>query len=462
MTNTLVLTDALANALRDAARLPVETGGVLLASVVPGANGDLRVLGQDVIWAPDRAYRKRLRDELLVTSDGYVPALAEAERRKAMAFWVHTHPGETGIPLPSTYDETVDRQLADPFRIRTGAPFYGALIVSPRSDSIAFSAALFSENEPKQPIDRIWQVGDQLRLTSAYDSTEAPLPSIFDRNVRAFGPAIQRALGALRVGVVGVGGTGSAICEQLVRLGVRHLTLIDADTLTASNVTRVYGSTPDDVGRLKVEVARDHLRRIAPDLNCETAPSMLTLETTARRLTGCDVVFGCTDDNAGRLVLSRLATFLLIPVIDIGVLLSSGLGGILTGIDGRITVLTPGAACLVCRNRIDLARAGAELQTPEERKRLVDEGYAPALERVEPAVVAFTTSVAAAAVAELLERLIGYGPEPRPSEILLRWHEREISTNQAAPRIGHYCDAASEKLGRGVTTPFLEQTWPSA
>lgn len=461
MTHTLVLPHALERQLHEAARLPVETGGVLLARIVTGKNGELRLLGQKIIWTPDEAYLRRSRDELLVTSDGYVPALGEAEREGCMAFWLHTHPGEYGAPVSSIYDDKVDRQLADLFRLRTGSRFYGALIVSPRGESIAFSAALFPEEGAKEAIGRMWVVGDAFRLISAFDAREAPVPDIYDRNVRAFGESIQSTLGQLRVGVVGAGGTGSAVCEQLVRLGVRHLRLFDPDTLTASNVTRVYGSTPTDVGREKVEIARDHLQRIAPDLECETFASMMTLEVTARELIDCDIVFGCTDDNAGRLVLSRLATFMLTPVIDIGVLLSSGANGHLTGIDGRITVLSPGAACLICRNRIDLARAAAELHTPEERQRLADEGYAPALGRVEPAVVAFTTAVAAAAVAELLERLIGYGPEPRPSEILLRWHEREISTNVVQPREGHYCDPQSGKLGRGETKPFLEQTWPA-
>jgi hypothetical protein len=122
--------------------------------------------------------------------------------------------------------------------------------------------------------------------------------------------------------------------------------------------------------------------------------------------------------------------------------------------------MSAGQACLVCRDRIDLARAGAELLTPEERTRREDEGYAPALGRTEPAVVTFTTVVAAMAVSELLERLIGYGPEPRPSELLVRCHEREMSTNIVAPRKGHYCDIESGKLGIGMTQPFLEQTWP--
>jgi hypothetical protein len=58
--------------------------------------------------------------------------------------------------------------------------------------------------------------------------------------------------------------------------------------------------------------------------------------------------------------------------------------------------------------------------------------------------------------------MIGFGPEPRPSEILLRLHEREISTNRMRPRDGHYCDPLSDKLGAANATPFLEQVWPNS
>lgn len=67
--------------------------------------------------------------------------------------------------------------------------------------------------------------------------------------------------------------------------------------------------------------------------------------------------------------------------------------GEVVGIDGRVTVLTPGSACLLCRERIDMAKAQAEFLTPDERKRREDEGYAPALGNTEPAVVTFTTLV---------------------------------------------------------------------
>ncbi len=244
-----------------------------------------------------------------------------------------------------------------------------------------------------------------------------------------------------------------------MRLGARKIDLIDPDELSLSNVTRVYGSDPTRVGDHKVEVVADHLRRIAPDAEIRTTVGMITNHSVARELVMADVVFGCTDDNAGRLILSRVPTFLLVPVIDCGVLLSSDGDGHLVGIDGRVTVVHPGTACLICRARIDLRRAAAEQLSPEEHARLAGEGYAPALPGVEPAVVTFTTSVAAAAVAELIERLTGYGPVPVPSELILRLHDREISTNRAEPKPTHYCDPAAGKTGLGITEPFLELTW---
>jgi molybdopterin/thiamine biosynthesis adenylyltransferase len=462
MTVSVVISQPMADDIEAVASRADETAGVMLASVVNSPNGDIRLLARGMRWVNDSAYAVRDWNRMSIRSEGYIRALAEAETLRASAIWVHTHPGNDAWPVKSDPDHVVDSEIAELFRIRAGSAYYGSLIFSSHSSGLAFTGHLHPENSDPIQVSRLWQVGDQWRLYRAFDSPSPQLPPIFDRNVRAFGPAIQQTLGDLRVAVIGCGGTGSAVAEQLVRLGVRHLLLMDPDCLAASNVTRVYGSTSVDTGQPKVEVVARHLLRIAPDLKCDTVQSMVTMESAARKLTSSDIIFGCTDDNAGRLVLSRCATYLMTPLIDCGVLLSSDSSGKLRGIDGRVTIISPGEACLICRNRINLPRASAELLTPDERVRRQNEGYAPALAGVEPAVVTFTTLVAATAVSELLERLIGYGPRPRPGEVLLRCHEREISTNIALARPGHYCHPASSKIGLGITEPFLEQTWPTA
>lgn len=458
MTVTLVLPDFIADDLRSAAHDSVETAGVLLARAVRTPTGDLRMLARGLRWVAEDAYLLREAEALTIASHGYVPALAAAEAEACVPIWLHTHPGEGSSPKPSHHDEVVDAQLSDLFRLRSGSPYYAAVVVARDRGRLRFAGHVESD-AGREDISRLWVTGRRFDLTTNALHEPRALPAQFDRNIRAFGGDIQHVLGDLRVAVVGTGGTGSSVAEQLVRLGVRHFQLFDPDTLTASNVTRVYGSFPDNIGRPKIDVVAEHLQRIAPDAEVRAYASMITVEETARALLDADIIFGCTDDNAGRLVLSRVASYLLTPIIDCGVLLSSGCGGQLEGIDGRVTVLAPGVACLVCRGRIDLQRAAAEMLTPDEHSRLADEGYAPALAGVEPAVVAYTTQVAAAAVSELLERLIHYGPEPTPSEVLLRLHERELSTNDQQPRDRHYCHPLTGKLGLGLTEPFLEQTW---
>lgn len=459
MSVTLVLPDPIVADLCRYARLPDESAGVLLARSHRAANGDLRLLGREMYWIPPSAYQSRSPRGMSIGSDGYVEALGLAERDGSVPIWLHTHPD--GEPVPSAADKRVDEAIADVFRLRSGSEFYGTLIASPHGEGIDFTGTLQRENSDAIPIDRCWLVGDRWSLILPFDkrSVDAVAMSRFDRNVQAFGEAVQKTIGMLRIAIVGAGGTGSAVAEQLVRLGARDVALVDGDTLSESNLTRVYGSTQAQVGRMKTSVLARHLKAIAPGVRCSTAATMCTRQKVARTLAGVDLIFGCTDDNAGRLILSRLSTYYLVPVIDLGVLLSSNGEGRLSGIDGRVTILSPGNACLVCRDRIDTARAAAEMKTPMERKRLADEGYAPALGRAEPAVVTFTTMVAAAAVNELLERLIGFGHPSRPSEVLLRMHDRELSSNSAWPRPHHYCHPEQKKLGLGDTDPFLEQLW---
>jgi hypothetical protein len=82
-------------------------------------------------------------------------------------------------------------------------------------------------------------VGDTWPLLLPVGGPE-PAP-LFDRQIRAFGPEGQRVLRQLRVGIVGGGGTGSALFEQLVRLGVGYIVILDPDEINddGSNDTRV-------------------------------------------------------------------------------------------------------------------------------------------------------------------------------------------------------------------------------
>lgn len=454
---TLRLTASLHQSLLDTAQRPLEHAGILLAAV-SATDATVTAVGVDWLPVPDDAYERQGVDHLTVTSDGFMPALAAAERRGLTPVWVHSHPGDGSEVHVSHHDVEVNQQLGDVFALRSGTGSYGYLVIGHRNGQLTFTGGL--TGEITGPIERMSTIGDRFRFQTAEDNPLATPTELYDRNVRAFGPAIQSVIGSITVAIIGCGGTGSAVAEQLVRLGVRSFLLLDPDTLSGSNITRVYGSTPNDVGRPKVQILADHLTRIAPDAVITRLQASVLELHAARLLQAADLVFGCTDDNAGRLRLSRLPYFTLTPVIDCGVQIEATPELRIDGIFGRVTVLHPGAACLTCRNRIDLARAVAEERAADEQQALEKEGYAPALGATEPAVVAFTTLVAATAVSELLERLIGYGDTPTPTEQLLMIHDRAIRTNRTDPNPGHYCHPDTATLGAGQIS-YLGLNWAS-
>ena len=95
-------------------------------------------------------------------------------------------------------------------------------------------------------------------------------PDYSARTELLLGEDVFARLREVRVLLFGVGGVGSWCAEGLVRSGVKRLTLVDADVVSASNVNRQLMATPQTVGRVKVEALRDRLLEIAPDAEITT------------------------------------------------------------------------------------------------------------------------------------------------------------------------------------------------
>lgn len=89
------------------------------------------------------------------------------------------------------------------------------------------------------------------------------------RSALALGIPAMEMLGRVRVMVLGLGGVGSWAAEALVRTGVRHMALVDADCVAVSNVNRQAPATMATVGRPKTEAMAARLRDIAPDVELE-------------------------------------------------------------------------------------------------------------------------------------------------------------------------------------------------
>jgi len=436
-----------------------ELAGVLSVRVV--SEGGLTLLGRTLTWAPLDTYLNRSSCGLGLSSSGWVPAVRGAARAGEGVVFVHTHPG--GIARFSSHDDVVDGELAAATLALGAAAPYAALVVAGTPREPVLAARVY-RNGVAEPVTAVRVTGGRLQLLVAPDSPDASIgyggdaagpAETFDRQARLLGAAGQRTLSALEVGVIGAGGTGSAVAEQLARLGVGVITIVDDDVVTPPTPTRGYGMTTADLGRPKAEVLAAHLNRIG--LGSRIRPVVAGVQSPAglAALRHADVVFACVDGHGGRLILNRWAWAHLAPVVDLAVLVSAGEE---VAIDSRVTWLAPGSACLLCRGRIDPALAYAENLDPEKRRALAGEGYVAAADTPQPAVVTLTTMVAALATTELILRLFGFG-DASASELIALPVQRELRRNALPPRPGCFC-SDTKFLGRGPEAPYLDLMWP--
>jgi molybdopterin/thiamine biosynthesis adenylyltransferase len=260
---------------------------------------------------------------------------------------------------------------------------------------------------------------------------------------------------------VGAGGTGSAVIEQLTRLGIGFLLISDGQTFDASNVNRLYGSRVIDEGLPKLKIIERLIADIGLGTQVRLLPLPITFRSAIEEFRTCDVIFGCTDDEWGRSLLTRLATYYAIPVFDMGVKIDSK-GGLIRSINGRVTTLVPGTACLFCRGRITAEGVGIEslrATNPERAQEQEKEGYIPELGEPAPAVIPFTTTVASTAIGELLHRLTGFmGPDRNSSEVLHLFDSTMVRRNSKPSRPDCFCGDRSFWC-RGDVRPFLDTTW---
>ena len=117
------------------------------------------------------------------------------------------------------------------------------------------------------------------------------------------GPGQQR-LKKARVLVVGAGGIGAPALLYLAAAGIGHLTIIDDDTVSLSNLQRQIIHATQDVGRRKIDSARAALERINPHVVVETKPVRLDAANAPALVAGHDIVVDGSDDFATRYALA--------------------------------------------------------------------------------------------------------------------------------------------------------------
>ena len=132
--------------------------------------------------------------------------------------------------------------------------------------------------------------------------------AIFLRSELLLGADAMERLARKRVILFGVGGVGSWCAEALVRTGLRQLTIVDFDNVDVTNVNRQLMATTKTVGQVKVEVLRERLLAINPDVEVTALQQTFTEETAADfQLDTYDYIIDAIDSLKDKAALILLA-----------------------------------------------------------------------------------------------------------------------------------------------------------
>jgi molybdopterin/thiamine biosynthesis adenylyltransferase len=190
--------------------------------------------------------------------------------------------------------------------------------------------------------------------------------NIFSRQLDFFGKDGQEKLEKIHVGIVGLGGIGSHMIQQLAYLGVRRYTIIDHDFVEDTNLNRLIGASIKDLEAplSKIANAIRMIRFVRPEEEyyiksiSERFPSKESLEA----LETVDIIFGCVDRDGPRLILTEFSAAYEKPYID----LATEIHPEHKTFGGRIFFSIPGSSCLHCRGELSVEEIRKDLQNDTE------------------------------------------------------------------------------------------------
>lgn len=253
----------------------------------------------------------------------------------------------------------------------------------------------------------------------------------------------ERKLAQTRVTIVGLGGGGSHVAQQLAHLGVGTFRLIDPEAIEASNLNRLVGATHDDVeaSRPKVEILRRLIRNVRPGANVEIAQERW--QQADDLIKDTHVVFGCVDGYQQRDNLESAARRFGVPYIDVGMDVAEVAPGYYA-VAGQMIVSKPGRPCMRCIGFL----------TPERLSR-EENDYGEA--GINPQVVWTNGTLASLAVGEFIKLRTPWYPTDEPYVWLELDGNDQTVTKSKQPEFRQIPQVCPHHGGRdGLGDPFFE------
>jgi molybdopterin-synthase adenylyltransferase len=280
----------------------------------------------------------------------YFKRVCEEAMKKRMGIcFIHSHPfpGWQGM---SSDDVAAETRMAPTVFTLSDLPLIGMTV----GNDGTWSARVWEHRGDgffkMRWMSLVKSVGKNLGVSFNDKLTPPPAyQEMFKRTRTVYGRDNHDKLCRLKIGIVGLGSVGSIVVENLARMGVQQLVLIDFDKIKTHNLDRQLGATKADLGKLKIEVVARQIQQAATAASVvvQEVPHGINEKKGYEAALGCDVLFSCVDRPWPRHVLNHIAYAHLIPVIDGGISVSFH-NGIFVRADWQFQTVSPQRPCLQC------------------------------------------------------------------------------------------------------------------
>lgn len=383
------------------------------------------------------------------------PLMQRANEQGWSVLKIHSHPN--GLDQFSEYDDQSDADFfaATGSWVESGGPHVSAVMLP--------DGQLFGRHGIVgggfQPLQMMSVAGDDLEYWIDRDDDENSIvPDFADRHAQVLGEGTFAKMRRLRIAVVGCSGTGSPVVEQLYRLGVGELVLVDPDFVGPENLNRIINSrhrhatsrTP------KVKLLADAIEDTGLGTHVIPIQKDLSDPEAIRAVASCDLIFGCVDSVYARYLLNKIASTYCVAYIDVGIgIRANGNGGIKHA-TGAVHYLQPDQSSLVNRGVFSMEDVRADAMarsSPDEHAKRLNEGYIRGANVSQPAVITINQLFASHAVLEMLARLHPIRTDDNAGFAAQRWSLSGDFRNTEPD--GERCNIVSKYLGRGDMNPPL-------
>ena len=268
----------------------------------------------------------------------------------------------------------------------------------------------------------------------------------YDRQLPLFGKDGQDKLRNSNVAIIGLGGLGSHIVQQLALLGVGEIIVCDFDFAVETNLNRLVGARHDDpiLKTPKVEIARRLVEAIDPSVRVNPIQRDLTSPECFDAIRKADYVFGCVDNDGPRLILTELCGAYGRPYFDLATEIPSKSP---MDFGGRVCFSHNGECCLYCMGLLAATEVRQYFASPEQR--LDAKGLYGVLEAdlgtTGPSVVTLNGVVASLAATEFMLHVTGL----RKAKNLLYYHGWRGIVTASLDQPGPDCFYCKSVFGSG-------------